>query len=87
METELTGIWLRVLQIKGLGRHEDFAAAGGDSLDAAEILLDVSDRFGVDLPPEILIGPAGTVAGMAQEIARHRRGGAADTGPALGTAR
>jgi len=47
----------------------------------------VSDRFGVDLPPEILIGPAGTVAGMAQEIARHRRGGAADTGPALGTAR
>ncbi|MFI6151953.1 amino acid adenylation domain-containing protein [Kitasatospora sp. NPDC051170] len=46
-ETELTGIWARILNKPAVGPHDNLYALGGDSISAARILTAVRKRFGV----------------------------------------
>jgi acyl-CoA synthetase (AMP-forming)/AMP-acid ligase II/acyl carrier protein len=71
LERGLADLWKRSLSLDGLSIHDDFFILGGDSLQATRLLLEVNERFGVDLDAEAIFGPASTIAGMAQEIERR----------------
>ncbi|MDM7892545.1 non-ribosomal peptide synthetase [Curtobacterium caseinilyticum] len=61
------------LELPAVGLDNDFAALGGDSLSAEEMLAAVADRLGVDLPSaELLEHPT-----LRTFTARIRRGAAA----------
>jgi len=49
LEAELLSIWQRVLEKQPIGIQDDFLALGGESIQAARILLQVNERFGTDL--------------------------------------
>jgi acyl-CoA synthetase (AMP-forming)/AMP-acid ligase II/lysophospholipase L1-like esterase len=72
LQSELLGLWKAHLGHDQLGLDDDFLVVGGNSLQATRLLLEVNERYGVDLDAEAIFGRAGTVDGMAQEIERHR---------------
>jgi acyl-CoA synthetase (AMP-forming)/AMP-acid ligase II/acyl carrier protein/lauroyl/myristoyl acyltransferase len=47
------------------GLDDNFFLLGGDSLKAVEILLAIEQRFGLELPAEVMYGQGGTVRGLA----------------------
>ncbi len=49
-EKKLVAIWSEVLGIDGIGRYDDFAQLGGNSLAATRVLSRAWDAFGVKLP-------------------------------------
>jgi amino acid adenylation domain-containing protein len=51
-ETALAEIWREVLELREIGRYDDFFDLGGHSLAALQVLELVRERFGVDLPPD-----------------------------------
>lgn len=65
LERKLTLLWQRVLGCDRIGPNDDFFLAGGDSLKAEEMLLQVSTELGFDLPGDAVYGDASTIAGMA----------------------
>lgn len=63
-ETQMASLWREVLGVPLPGVHDDFFAAGGDSLLAAQLAARIRNRFGVDCSIiRLLENP--TVAGMA----------------------
>ncbi len=69
-ETKLALIWCRALELAQLSVQEDFFAAGGDSLAAAQVMAEIKKEFGQDLPVSALLR-APTVKALAAEISRR----------------
>jgi thioesterase domain-containing protein/acyl carrier protein len=52
---QLVDCFEQVFQVEALSPQDDFFELGGDSLAAAQLLVEIEKRFGVRLPPTILI--------------------------------
>ncbi|MDP9121541.1 MAG: condensation domain-containing protein, partial [Acidobacteriota bacterium] len=75
-EELLAGIWSQVLGLEQVSREQSFFELGGHSLLATQLTSRVRDVFGVELPLRSLFTTP-TVAGLAAEIERRRRGAGA----------
>jgi acyl carrier protein len=71
-ETEgiLLQIWSEVLNIEGVGIHDDFLGLGGDSLAAMRCINRINARFGVELPLDLFLLESAHIVQVASEIAR-----------------
>ena len=69
LRTQLTDIWQRLLPVGSMTVDEDFFDLGGDSLLAAQMLIDVEHRLGVRVPMGELVG-ARTIRTLAAVIGR-----------------
>ena len=67
LEKTLQALWARSLGLQTIGLRENFFQAGGDSLKAVELFLEIEKRLGRRLPRAILF-EAGTVSEMARYI-------------------
>jgi natural product biosynthesis luciferase-like monooxygenase protein/amino acid adenylation domain-containing protein len=67
IEERVAALWRERLGVEFVGREEDFLEAGGNSLTAAQLLTQLRDAFGVQLPLAALF-EAPTVAGIAARI-------------------
>jgi len=85
LEKVLATFWAEVLGLDRVGMQDDFNALGGDSLRGARLLTTITAVFGVDLPFELLLRDAATVAGMARAIETVRSRAAADERRANGS--
>lgn len=63
-ESGLREIWRDVLHLEQIGRHDDFFALGGTSLQAAEVFVELERRLGIDGPVSLL-AEAPTVGSLA----------------------
>jgi thioesterase domain-containing protein len=70
VEFHLARIWERVLGISKIGRDEDFFDLGGTSIQAAEVLAQMEEQFGVSLASSILAEHS-TIERLAPLAARH----------------
>jgi thioesterase domain-containing protein/acyl carrier protein len=68
IESSLIALWEESLRTSPIRRDDDFHALGANSLDAANLLIRVEERFGRRLPFSSFFGGASTVAGMAQAL-------------------
>jgi acyl carrier protein len=50
VETELAGMWARLLGVGRVGINDNFFELGGHSLLAMQVLAEVRGEFGLDLP-------------------------------------
>ena len=75
LESALSGLWGAVLKRASVGRQDDFFLLGGDSLRGHQLVANVLELFGIDLPVMSLFDEAGTVSGMARMIEAARKGG------------
>jgi amino acid adenylation domain-containing protein len=66
-EQKVAEIWSHVLGIEPIGIHDNFFELGGHSLLAVQIVLQIEDQLGVDLPPESLLRYP-TIATLSQEF-------------------
>jgi acyl-CoA synthetase (AMP-forming)/AMP-acid ligase II/acyl carrier protein len=71
IEEEILSIWQESLGIKMIGVQDDFLALGGDSLQAAHILVRVNERFGMDLQISDIFTTS-TVTAMAKLVQSKR---------------
>lgn len=60
-------VWERVLGLSPIGPHDDFFDLGGSSLLAVQVVQEISDRLGRELPMSLLF-EAPTIAGMAAPL-------------------
>jgi acyl-coenzyme A synthetase/AMP-(fatty) acid ligase/thioesterase domain-containing protein/acyl carrier protein len=72
-EERLAGIWRQVLGVEEVGRTDDLAEMGGDSLSVEEMLSIVDEVFGVELT-SAHYAAAPTLAQLAELIDNHRLG-------------
>jgi acyl carrier protein len=77
LEQALSGLWQSALGLDQVGVHDDFFAAGGNSLVAVQLLAAIRKETGQRVPMRMLFD-ASTVARMADEIERLRAAGAPD---------
>jgi amino acid adenylation domain-containing protein len=75
LEELLAGIWCELLGRERVGRHEDFFAAGGDSLLATRLVSRVRELLRVEMRVRALF-EAPTVARLAARLAAARPAGA-----------
>ena len=68
LERQIARIWEELLERNGIGVHEEFFGAGGDSLMAVSLLLEIEKSFGVRLPFDTIYGQA-TIERLAQYLA------------------
>jgi amino acid adenylation domain-containing protein len=66
-EHALAEIWCDVLGARSVGRHDDFFELGGHSLLVLKVLSRARDRWGLELPQELLFEHP-TLAAMAARI-------------------
>jgi acyl transferase domain-containing protein len=81
VERVLCELWRNALGLDRLGVHDDFFAAGGNSLVAVQLLAGIRQHTGQRVPMRTLF-EAATVARMAMEIERLRAAGSAAAGGA-----
>ncbi len=75
VEKKLAEIWSRMLGVEDVGVFDNFFHLGGHSVLAAQLIFELSEEFGVELPVKIFFDTP-TVATMAQSIeAIQRRSG------------
>ncbi|HWB38258.1 MAG TPA: non-ribosomal peptide synthetase, partial [Rugosimonospora sp.] len=90
LEREVADAWERVLGVSPVGVHDDFFALGGHSLQAAQIVAQLRERFDREVPlREVFAAPTvATVARLLREapesapLPRIRRRGAGTPPPA-----
>jgi amino acid adenylation domain-containing protein len=66
LESALVEVWEAALEIRGIGIYDDFLELGGDSLSAARVVLDVMERFEIELSLDALL-ERGTIAAIVAE--------------------
>lgn len=66
-EAEVLSIWRRVLNTRQIGVSDDFLALGGNSIQAARVLMQINERFGMSLQINDIFTTS-TVAAMANLI-------------------
>ncbi|MFJ3218219.1 non-ribosomal peptide synthetase [Kitasatospora sp. NPDC086801] len=71
LEAGIAELWRELLHVPAVGRHDDFALLGGDSLGIARLLDGLRTRFGVEVPLRVYVGDP-TVAGLAAAVAAGR---------------
>jgi acyl-CoA synthetase (AMP-forming)/AMP-acid ligase II/acyl carrier protein len=71
-EELLVGIWSEALDVPGILRDDRFLDLGGDSLNAAVIVANVQETFGLRVGVEALLSSP-TVATMAEVVERDRQ--------------
>ncbi len=71
-EEILEGVWSSLLRTGPIGVHDDFFAAGGDSLIATQLVSRVREIFRVEIRVRALFEEP-TIAGLAARIAAARR--------------
>ncbi|WP_212735421.1 non-ribosomal peptide synthetase/type I polyketide synthase [Herbidospora galbida] len=67
VEAAVAAIWADVLGVEAVGPYDRFAALGGSSLKAMQVLAAVEDRFGVTLRPSD-VRDHDTVAALAAHL-------------------
>jgi thioesterase domain-containing protein/acyl carrier protein len=70
VERTLAEIWARLLGLQEVGIYDDFFRSGGDSLSAAELVVQIQKVFGRTLPITILLQEP-TVEYVARVISRQ----------------
>jgi FkbH-like protein len=71
VETELAQVWTQVLRIEPIGIQDNFFALGGHSLHVTQVISQIRQRYGVELPiPSFFETP--TIAGLAQAITQYQ---------------
>ncbi|HET6711235.1 condensation domain-containing protein [Amycolatopsis sp.] len=81
-ERVVASIWSEVLEIADIGPEANFFAAGGHSMLAIVAAGRISERFGVDLPLEVLFSTPTTTAVAAEVDAALRARRACPLSPA-----
>ncbi len=71
-EIALSALWETVLKTKDIGLDEDFFVLGGDSLNAAQLVMSVEEIFGVDLPLAEDFSEENSIRVMARKIDNAR---------------
>ncbi len=71
LEQDLARIWSEVLDVDGVGVHDDFFALGGQSLAAMQIVSRIARQLGIEVPVKLLFD-APTVEALAAELAVRR---------------
>ncbi|GAB3887182.1 phosphopantetheine-binding protein [Kibdelosporangium lantanae] len=71
----LLPLWCKALRRDGIAVTDDFFALGGTSLEGVQLLAEVSDTFGVEVPPLAMYDEASTPGGMAVLIDGELNGG------------
>ncbi|HRW40619.1 MAG TPA: AMP-binding protein [Microthrixaceae bacterium] len=66
-ERMVLDVWEQIFAIRPIGVHDDFEALGGQSLDAARMLVVLESRHGIRLPMSSLL-TARTIADLAAEV-------------------
>ncbi len=79
-ERRLAAAASAILAVDRLGVDDDFFAAGGDSLLAAELVARVDDELDVELPLHVFLARP-TVAGIAAFVDAERAAGRTTTSP------
>ncbi|NPD68729.1 amino acid adenylation domain-containing protein [Lichenicola cladoniae] len=77
-ERQLFVIWQAVLGRQGIGIHDNFFGLGGDSLSAAQMLVEIAETFSVEIPLDSLFRAA-TIADLASVLDGGRTTGSLDT--------
>lgn len=72
LELEIAEIWRRLLGRETVGRDDEFFELGGNSLLAAQMLIEVERVTGLSLPDNILFETA-TIGELAQAVVRRDR--------------
>jgi amino acid adenylation domain-containing protein len=67
MEEQLAAIWCQVLQLKRVGRHENFFALGGHSLLATQVASSIRKTLTVEIPLRVLF-EAPSIASLAEYL-------------------
>lgn len=71
LEARLAELWREKLMTPAVGIHDDFFELGGHSMLAADLLLDVHEEFGVEVPTWVLfMNP--TIDELARAISEAR---------------
>jgi len=71
VETELAQIWAKVLSVEQVGIHDRFFDLGGHSLNATQVVSQVTKQFQIEVPLQSLF-ESPTVAEMAAVITEHQ---------------
>lgn len=66
-EHSIAGIWQQMLGVEYVSPKDNFFAIGGDSLTAVQMMLEVEDRFGVQLPVHLAF-EAPTLEQLARRV-------------------
>ncbi|HYC91022.1 MAG TPA: amino acid adenylation domain-containing protein, partial [Thermoanaerobaculia bacterium] len=82
IEQLIASIWSEVLEKERIGIHEDFFAAGGHSLLAAQVLARLRSVLGCEMPLRSLFEHP-TLAAFAAAVEARRRGDAGTAAPPL----
>jgi hypothetical protein len=72
VEDFLADAWARLLRLERVGIYDNFFAAGGHSLMAAQVIARVRERLGVELPLRAMF-EAPTIALFAESVEKERR--------------
>jgi acyl carrier protein len=75
VEQELAEIWAGLLDVRPIGRDDDFFMIGGHSLLATRLVTVLADRFAVEVPLRLLFEHP-TLAALAEQIDHLRLSGA-----------
>jgi acyl-CoA synthetase (AMP-forming)/AMP-acid ligase II/acyl carrier protein len=67
LEIEIADIWQRLLNLRAIGRNDQFFELGGDSLLAEQMLMEVERLTGKFLPDDILFETA-TIPQLAKQV-------------------
>lgn len=71
MEDEIKKIWLDVLNLETVGRHEDFFDLGGNSVLMRMVREQIKDELGVSIPMRTLLEHP-TIAAMTQYAEKRK---------------
>lgn len=72
LERALAGLWGEKLGVEPVGIEDDFFELGGDSLLAADLLMDLQHRFGGEVDAAVLfLSP--TIAALIEAMAPQER--------------
>ncbi|MGK5671774.1 phosphopantetheine-binding protein [Micromonospora sp. URMC 106] len=67
LESMLTRLWSEKLNVTPVGVEDDFFALGGDSLLAADLLMDLYEQLGVEVDAAVLFLKP-TIAELVDEV-------------------
>ncbi|WP_245432830.1 condensation domain-containing protein, partial [Rhizobium sp. WW_1] len=82
VERLLAGLWVELLGVERVGRHDSFFELGGHSLLAVRLINRVQQTFSVKLPlTALFIAPS--LAGVAGAVKEHLAGSGPDHLPAI----